>query len=738
MEVELDADDKVLSGRKVDGTKFENNDVELNSNATIGGSLEVDGVVIKNIEDPEGRHEVTTDSEGKIVSYRKPDGTKVENVGIETNHLELTEQGMTDFQQALKDAGFTPGGGGDYSDTITEKGKKPVFIPTPRLAMVNIIWDGNLSYLSKSDRPDGVQKVNYDVKVPVEFFDGQGVYFKKYALMSAQGNSSMSFIKKNISLKFFDTEDVEGKKKKWGKGDTFGTVFGDWVMQKTYHLKAFYTDFIRGSSEVAYQLADEVYKTRGVYADRPWKKTLIDFSKINSYTPAGLSEDGINDMNLQIDNGARCMPDGFPVIVYQNGEFYGIYVWMLKKDADNFNMDTSNTKHVHLDGTLNVDYFWGGNIDWTMFEIRNPEDLVCMDGNDYDGDFPAELIDATSENYDSSNKNHVRSAQVKQYIIDLSHRVGEINSLTPTYTRPDETVITLNNFEGSYNIDASYGRGNYVIEQQNGTRYYMSLHNANAGHDLSDTDYWHDITEDISSVKSEIEKYFDIDNLVDYQLINMACGDTDGFGKNWQWTTWDGVKWYVNQYDKDMAFGNHFAGMYTRPVYSGWYGNNINLPSGLAIRYYTPEHKARWQQLVSANIINAAHIKSLITAWISRIGKDNYVQEWKKWPESPCNRDSRIDFENWDFDNAVRQYDYPEGMFWDENAQYNAGDVVWFSFVSDFYARFKARKPNVNKCPLTDRYSRHPVNMGYRDSAWRFYKYIEETIANQNTFINSL
>ena len=39
-------------------------------------------------------------------------------------------------------------------------------------------------------------------------------------------------------------ENVENKKGKWGKGDTFGTVFGNWVMQKTYHLKAFYADFI--------------------------------------------------------------------------------------------------------------------------------------------------------------------------------------------------------------------------------------------------------------------------------------------------------------------------------------------------------------------------------------------------------------------------------------------------------------------------------------------------------------
>jgi len=55
------------------------------------------------IEDPEGRSEITTDAEGKVISYRDNEGIKHENVGIETdsanvNHFNLTETGMTEFQ----------------------------------------------------------------------------------------------------------------------------------------------------------------------------------------------------------------------------------------------------------------------------------------------------------------------------------------------------------------------------------------------------------------------------------------------------------------------------------------------------------------------------------------------------------------------------------------------------------------------------------------------------------------
>jgi hypothetical protein len=42
------------------------------------------GGAFKFKEDPEGRLEIATDSVDKVISYRKEDGTKVENVGIET------------------------------------------------------------------------------------------------------------------------------------------------------------------------------------------------------------------------------------------------------------------------------------------------------------------------------------------------------------------------------------------------------------------------------------------------------------------------------------------------------------------------------------------------------------------------------------------------------------------------------------------------------------------------------
>ena len=650
-----DAEKRILFALKQDGDFYFGCGVPSQVAAAIQEAIEAERAnsPMQYIDDPEERISMELDGEKKILSYRSKDGVKHED-SLEVNHLTLTGTGMTEFQQALKDAGFNPGGTGDWSDA------KSMQIAIPRCAMANLTnEDRNATW--------PVDKTT-ELKYNLEFWDMQGNYFKKEVICGAQGNTSLAFEKKNLK---FDLCNNNG----WDDDDTFEIKFGNWVSQDSFHCKAYHTDYLRGSAVVAYQIADEVYKTRGIYADRPWKKALIDFSKITAQTPAGLSEDGTSDLSLQIDNGARCMPDGFPVIFYLNGEFYGIFSWQLKKHRDNYHQNKSTAEHIQLDGQIDVGYFWGGTIDWTQFEVRNPKSLYCMDGSEYDGDNPQELIDTTSEFYDSTNKKHKITAKVKQYIVNLSKRVGEINALNAT---------------------------------------------------------------DITAAKELFDTYFDADNIIDYQLINMAVGDTDGFHKNWQWITYDGVKWYVCQYDKDMSFGNMFSGMFTTTPKTGWINDNVNLPSGLAIRYYQTEHKTRWNYLVDKGVFTAEHVKERINNWVNRIGEDYFKKEWKKWPEAPCNRDSNIDYENWQFTGIYSTYT-PTTDVWDEDSTYSVGAKVWFkAYDGDWHFQFQAIKENTNKPCITKMYSIFPKSMGYRDSIWRYFKYAEETIQNQNTFINNL
>jgi len=686
------------------------------------------------------------DRNGRVIVAIEKDGSLF--VG---KSLDLSEQAMTDFQKALKDAGFRPGGQGDYSDTITQKGKKPVCIEMPRLALLNLVTEPNLnlSALAKVGTP----KINVDVPIEVEFCDGKGVGFTKKAVISAQGNSSMIFPKKNISLKIFD-KDIE-KGGKWAKGDTFGICFGDWVMQKSWHLKSYYTDFLRGGSVIAYQLADEVAMTYDKTEDRPWKKALIpDFE--NPYPSSEFTED---NMALKMDNGARCQPDGFPVLVFQNGDFYGVYSWQIKKDADNYNMDTDEEKHIHLDGDLYASTIWDGNMssaDWEKFEIRCPEGLVTVDGEEYNGDSPKEISGTDPF-----------SSRVKASIIALS---GYTNAIRQAITINGSTIGV---YKGVYNPTKTYVNREWVVS---GDRKYMSTSSHNTGNPVSDTTKWTDITDTIASGRALFEQYFDIDSVIDYQLVNMAVDDPDGFGKNWQWITYDGVKWYVCEYDKDMAFGNHASGMFTRKPGTGWEHSDSNTPVGIATRLYGDVLVNRWVELRDLGLFTTTHINNLIIDWMSRIGQKNFEQEWKKWDESPCNRDSEID-ENWEYAfNYTGKTEYVSGVTyangavvvyngniykantqtdhtpgtdsnwtnvgWNDATTYGIDDIAWVQVSNpDYCVAFRSLTANnVDNRPIPTQslYTEIPNYLGYKDSAWRYFKFVEDNLANRNEFINDL
>ena len=49
--------------------------------------------------------------------------------------------------------------------------------------------------------------------------------------------------------------------------------------------------------------------------------------------------------------------------------------------------------------------------------------------------------------------------------------------------------------------------------------------------------------------------YFDKESVLRYYLLVMAFGMVDSLGKNMKLTTFDGVKWYIQVYDCDTAFG---------------------------------------------------------------------------------------------------------------------------------------------------------------------------------------
>ena len=365
--VEKDADGKVLSATYNDGSHYIHN-----------AKSETIPTEFEHIEDPEGRTEITTDAEGKVLGFRDSDGIRHEHK-ISVNHIDLSDDAAKEVNETFKSAGITKDNPSDFSkDSYIE-------LPIPRIAAQVRIYASKLP-TTKQD----------DIEAEIEYYDKDGNYFRKPVILNSQGSSSMNYIDKktgergNMAIDINDGSEIK---------------FGDFPTQDSFHLKKYYIDIFRGQCIVGYWLMEQVYQTRPIGKRYPYEMLSKDS---NPYTA-----DGKADKDFY--TGAKCHPDGFPVIITwidtktKKEKNIGIYAWNLKKSKEVYHVNKKTPENIILDGVINDRTLFGGSVDWTQFEIRNPKSLIDIDGNKYDGDNPKELSE--------TDKN---SKKVKDYIIRLS------------------------------------------------------------------------------------------------------------------------------------------------------------------------------------------------------------------------------------------------------------------------------------------------------------------------------
>ena len=561
---------------------------------------------------------------------------------------------------------------GDMVSSTDWSDRESLEIPEPRCAYINITSSDGTAATWPTTK-------TANKKYWMQFWDMQGNYFKKRIILNAQGSSSMGFIKKNGAIDICNDE--------WEGDDTFKVKFGDWVAFDSFHLKAYYTDFFKGVSVMAYKLADEVELSRNVLVNRPWKRQLL--ANYTFGTDQTNSEQ-VNDLSLQLDNEAKCHPDAFPCIVYLDNEFYGIYAFSIKKHRDNYHMNKGIAEHIHLDGTLNGNTIWNGTIDWTAFEIRNPKNLYYKEAHKGTYEYDADIAQAEIAGDD------------------------EVNAWIAAGELPDGTKVSS---KIAKRLKTTAKVKNYIIRLSKA----LAVINAET---------------DTAKRKTLFESYFDAPSLVDYEIVQLATGDTDGFNKNWQWITLDGIHWSVCEYDKDMSFGGYFTGQFTQvaPTKGGWVGNSNSTPMDLTISLYKDDIVSMWKELTNSKILTADNIISIANDWIKRIGTDNFKQEYKKWDEAPCCRANLIDTEHWKQNNALRLG--VANNTYDNTKTYEIGNTCYYGFSNA--CKFTAIAKTTGNPPITGSYNNYPKELGYYDSFWRLTNYIKQRISVENDFINSL
>lgn len=145
-------------------------------------------------------------------------------------------------------------------------------------------------------------------KILVSYEDGAGG-FQAYAKLKVQGASSLDYDKKNYTIQFFTDKKYQTRKE----------IDLGWGEQSQYCLKANWVDKAHARNIVSARLVSEVQAKYGVLDQTPNHGVI----------------------------------DGFPIEVYANNRFLGLYTLNIPKDAWMLGMDRNNPNHLAF-----ISYNW--------------------------------------------------------------------------------------------------------------------------------------------------------------------------------------------------------------------------------------------------------------------------------------------------------------------------------------------------------------------------------------------
>lgn len=544
--VEQDAEGKVLSATNPDGSHYAYN-----------MKSETIPTEFSHIEDPEGRMEITTDAEGKVVGFRDSEGTRHEkNLHVEElslNNFNASEQAVDKFNSIIKKPWKTT----DWSN------ETDIHLPLPKFAIFNVICSQELSKIDRKVGMEGfVKGWNCEVPAKIQFSDLSGNYFEKDIIFSAQGSSSMNFKIKNHAIDFADGSSIK---------------FGDWIPMDSFHVKKYFIDVFRGQCVVAYHLAEQIMQTRS------WSERR-GFSYLDSSSETNGDSLPSNDFNTE----ALCHPDGFPVEMYYNGEYVGLYAWTLKKHRSNYNMKKGENTKIIIDGVSST--LWTGSVAWKHFELKNPKKLYYTD---YDS------LDETDTVIGSKKYLSAKHAIDKGYIT----KYKEVNG--KKYYEYDGDYA--DEICGEESVDKGVSK---AIKD-----YILNLHNFS------------------KTSKDEFAKAFNVPLWIDYLLFSQFVYNKDGIGNNVVLTSYDLQKLCPNYYDLDCVFGSEWVGHY----FANSESEDIVIPSenpmSVLKTLYADELKERYHTLRNNGIFSSSNVVKLYEEWVRAVGYDRLLKEINKMSE---------------------------------------------------------------------------------------------------------
>ena len=641
--VETDADGRVLSATNPDGSHYIHN-----------AKSETIPTEFEHIEDPEGRTEITTDAEDKVMSYRDADGKKHEHdmevTNLEVSNLNLQGNSVNDIGDALKESGFDIKGKTDWSDWY-DKHDSALELPIPTKAVINITGVNQMP-----------SKKLVNDKAYIEFFDFAGNYFKIKAYLNAQGASTMADPMKSCAIDLFSDD--------WG-GNEFEIKFGDWVAQDGFHLKAFYKDSLKSIQPICYEIGEQITSFLNVRSNR--------FHISSDNVLIG----GTGDMDYDVSQ-AKCMPSQFPCEVYLNGEYYGLFIWSLKKNRKNYSMNKKDYASILIDNVGGM--FNGDSFNWISAEIRNPKKLICVDGMEYDADtHMGELIGTDT-------------------VAGQQYTFSKLNAAT---TGTDTFKVTSVDYNAANKDMVNTVKTKAIIEA---CQAYKSEVNSASTNDEK---------------KKIVEKSFDVDNLLAYIIFCELTYNQDGWYNNAQITIFDKKVGY-NIYDCDSCLGKTWNGiLWTSSLSREIFDSNSTNPLFVIKSLYAEEIGTMYKTLRDKGVITKENLNKIVDDWFDRLGTDALKRSITKWNNSPSYRKPTNLDEHWEPYIPLSKSELESINSYNAETNYSVGTIVCYGNggYNNYY--YKCVKECLGSTPTTD--GNYYTN-GMYDSKERIKTWLEKRI----------
>jgi hypothetical protein len=152
------------------------------------------------------------------------------------------------------------------------------------------------------------------------------------------------------------------------------------------------------------------------------------------------------------------------------------------------------------------------------------------------------------------------------------------------------------------------------------------------------------INSDGTDLDTTVAQYLDWDSAIDYYIHAVLEGASDATNKNYLLATYDGVKWFFSNYDRDTTYGLYwdgksFVAANSHPTFVGYASQNRVME---LIRTYKKDAlKARYAELRNSAMseINVATVFENFTA---AIPKPVLLEDCKKWPTIPSSSVSNL------------------------------------------------------------------------------------------------